>query len=59
MLDCHFLRRWRDCFVVQAAATDLEQDSLCAERQYIISLLDQLATLGVAQDGNFFFKKLT
>lgn len=59
MLDRHFLRRWRDGLVIQTAATDPQQIGLRSEGQRLGVPLDQRPAIGMAQDDNFFFKKLT
>src|SRR5215211_7491505 len=59
VLDCHFLRRWRFGLVIQTPAADAEQIGLRAERKRIRSVLHQRLPLSMAQDGNFFFRKLT
>ena len=53
------LRRWRYGLIVQAAPRDAEQVSLCRERQRLWVVVDQRAPLGMAQDGNLFFRKVT
>ena len=59
VLNRHFLRRWRDCSVVQTPAADAEQIGLRPEWERVDVSLDQRAPLTLAQDGNFFFRKLT
>src|SRR6266496_390442 len=59
VLDRHFLRRWRFGLVIQTPAADAEQISLGAERQRVGRVLHQCLPLRMAQDGNFFFRKLT
>ena len=59
VLDRHFLRRWRFGLIVQTPAADAEQIGLGAERERVCGVLHQRLPLPMAQDGNFFFRKLT
>ena len=59
VLDRHFLRRWRFGLVIQTPAADAEQIGLDAERERVRRVLHQCLPLPMAQDGNFFFRKLT
>ena len=59
VLDRHFRRRWRFGLIVQTPAADTKQRGLGAERKRIRSVLHQRLPLSMAQDGNFFFRKLT
>src|SRR5215207_1375498 len=59
VLDRHFLRRWRFGPVIQTPAADAEQIGLGAEREHVCRVLHQRLPLSMAQDGNFFFRKLT
>src|SRR5436190_20307331 len=59
VLDRHLLRRWRNRLIVQAAPADAEQVGLGGERQGVSGLVKKRAALGVAQDGNLFFRNVT
>src|SRR5258705_13581825 len=59
VFDRHFLRWWRFGLRVQTPAADAEQIGLGAERERVCGVLHQRLPLSMAQDGNFFFRKLT
>jgi hypothetical protein len=59
VFDCQLLRRSRCRLIVQAATAEREQSGLARKRKRVRVAFDEGATFRMAQEGNFFFRKLT